>query len=110
MNDASVWKELVWDVAVKAALSLLFAAVPWLGDILNPIVILFTDKLFEVISQFIEVSAIQMRNSEHQREFEAKSIELRQAAKNLGLDSDEYKKVRMDAQAALSVFVHFGSK
>lgn len=108
MNDVEIWKQLTWDVAVKTALALLFAGAPWLGALLSPIVMMFTDKLFAVIAQIFSVSQIRMKNEEHQREFEAASIRLRQAAKG-GLGSDEFKKARDDAQAALSKFVRFGA-
>jgi hypothetical protein len=109
LNDQ--FKDLVWDVLVRALITKLLAAVPWLvgplGGIAGLIIGLVGDMLYNLITQYIEFSSIAIRNLEHRRAFDAASVKLKILARDKGIDSEEFKKARDEQRKALSAFVRF---
>jgi hypothetical protein len=109
----AIFKALIWDNEVKAAEAALFAEVPWLrawpvGPIVRYVIEHFSDRLYRVGTLYIDTAAIRLVNAEHQCEFDAASTRLMIIAHDKGVDSEDFKKEREDAKAALSRFVRFG--
>lgn len=109
-----LFKTLVWDLLVDAALVALFVAEPWLAywpfrQIVTGVATLFTNKLFSVGRRTIDMTAIPLINEAHKRAFTDAVVELKVIGYHQGRDSPEYLKARDDAKAALSRFVHFNS-
>lgn len=112
MTTGELFKTLVWDALVKAALRKLFAAIPWLGwgplgPVVTYLVVLFSDKLYEALSETIEMEWIAFRNDAHRRAFDKSASELQAIADGVGVDSPEFKEQREKALADLARFVRF---
>ena len=105
-----VFKDLVWDAIVKAALARLFAAIPWLGW--GPVGILvswvvghFAEKLYGAMALAIDFRLIAYRNEQHRQAFETASVTLKIIARDQGIDSEQFQKAREAHAKALSKFV-----
>ena len=105
-----LFKDLVWDNLINAALVELHAAVPWttippLSWIIDYIVRLFADKLYFGAKLFIDISTIPIINEELKREFGHSEVKLKIIAHNSGIDSEEFKNARKKNVVLLSKFV-----
>lgn len=112
MSFDELFKQLVWDALVRAALRKLFAALPWLswgplGAVTSYVFIYFADRLYEVLSEVIEMEYIAFKNEAHRRTFDKSVVSLQAIADGLGVDSPEFKEQREKALADLSKFVRF---
>ena len=108
-----IFKDLIWDPAVAAwnaslKIAFPFLRLPVLGQIQNLILKTVADWVFSSFVLLVDVVAIRLVNSEHQREYDNASIKLMGAADKFGENSPEFKKAREDAKAALSKFARFG--
>lgn len=93
------FKVLVWENAIKEAIRLLFIKIPLLGagpfaPIITWIVTKFTDKLYAVIKEFVDIKSIALRNSGLHREWEISSATLYAHAVEYGEDSAQFKEER----------------
>lgn len=109
-----LFKALVWDALVKAAIARLFAAVPFLawgpvGFLVSHLLTKFADKLFEAASMAIAMEKIILTNEAHLKEYERASVKLKIIAREKGIESPEFKEARDAEKAALSKFVQFGA-
>lgn len=114
MDLSDIFKSLVWDTLVKAALSQLFLAVPLLGwgpigYVVSWLAVYFTDKLYAVVKTAVDLEVITLRNEEHKKEYAGAAVRLKLIAKSKGVDSPEFMKAREEQKLALSRFVRFGS-
>jgi len=112
MDLSDIFKQLVWDALVKAALQQLFLAVPLLGwgpigYVVSWIAVYFTDKLYAVIKLVVDLEVIVLRNEIHKKEFAGAAVRLKLIAKAKGVDSEEFKKARDEQKEALSRFIQF---
>ncbi len=110
-----VFKDLVWDALVKAALARLFIAVPWLawgplGAVVGFIVNIYADKLFKELELGLDLTYIKFHNKEGEKEFRLASVKLSIEAIAHGVDSPEYKEANEKAKAAFAQYVAFTSK
>lgn len=109
MND--LWKSLVWDPLVTAALADFYVAAPLLIPLrwlINPIAKILLDKLYSLFRIFINVDlVIPLRNAEHQRAYELASLELLALEKTQGSDSPAYQKALDENVKTLSNFIAF---
>lgn len=108
------FKSLVWDVVVKAALSKLFAAVPWLGwgpvgAIISGIAGLAGDSLYGMATEFFDLQAIKFKNDAHRRAFDMASVKLAILAREKGVGSPEFKQARDEQKKALSNFIKWSA-
>lgn len=106
-----IFKDLVWDVSVKAGEIYLEGVVPALNlPVLKQaeegVVQVISDALFNQLILFIDITAIKLVNSAHQSAYDRASIELAVIAQDKGIESDEFKKARDVAKAALSQFTY----
>lgn len=114
MDFGAIFKELVWDSLVKAAIARLFAAVPFLawgpvGIAVSWALTLFADKIYEAVKLAVELEVIVLRNEAHRRAFDRASVELRLLARTKGIESPEFKVAREEHKKALAQFVRFAA-
>lgn len=107
-----LFKSLVWDNLVKAALGRLFAAIPFLGwgpvgYVVTWIVVKYTDLFYEAMKELVDLQLIVFKNELAKKEYTIAAIHLRELAKTLGDQSDEFLKAREEAKLALSKFTRF---
>jgi hypothetical protein len=114
LDLGDIFKELVWDVLVKAAIGQLFAALPFLawgpiGIVVSWALTLFANKLYEGVKEFVNLQAIVLRNEAHQRAYDRASVSLKIIAQQKGIESPEFKNAREDHKKKLSEFVRFAT-
>lgn len=107
-----LFKDLVWDLLVKAALSKLFAAIPWLGwgpvgILVGWIVGMLADYLYDAVKMTIDLQVIAFKNEQHRREYDKAGVTLKLIARDKGIDSPEFKAARDENKKSLSRFVTF---
>ena len=112
MSFDELFKQLVWDTMVRAALAKLFAAAPFLawgplGPVVTYLAVYFTDKLYAIMAQTIEMEFIAFKNEAHRRTFDKSVNELQSIADGPGVDSPQFKEQREKALADLAEFVRF---
>lgn len=106
------FKTLVWEGLVRAALSALFAAVPFLGlPIINQIVtwlvMQFAEQLYAGGKEWVDFQRIAFRNKELEREFTKAAIALQSALDQGGQDSQAFKDLRDANKKNLSALIRF---
>ena len=114
MDTEQLFRSLVWDNLIKAAIKRVFMAVPFLamgplGKITVYILTKFADKLYVVLKEEVDVQRIIFRNRKLGREFGRASVKLKIIAKSKGIDSNEFKNAREIHKKRLSDFVRFVS-
>lgn len=112
MDLGQIFKDLLWDALVAAALKRLFAAVPWLGwgpigVLVTWIVGMFADEIFSGMKLAVDLEVIAIRNEIHRREYTVAAVALRSAAINFGTESPQFKEMRLEKVKKLSEFVQF---
>lgn len=112
MDLGQIFKDLIWNVLVKAALGRLFAAIPLLGWgpiglIVTWIVSHFAEKLFDHMHEWIDFKMIFFKKKELQQAFDGEVLKLQGIFDEKGMDSDEFKAQREKSKEALSKFVKF---
>lgn len=112
MDAAQLFKELVWDNLVKAALRRVFAAVPWLGwgpigYLVTYYVTKYADILYELLHEYIDFQLIVFKRVDIGNKFADASVNLRMVAEASGLMSAEYLEARRAQKEAFAKFVNF---
>ena len=107
-----LFKSMVWDTIVAAALRQLFVAVPLLGwgpfgVVIGWLASFFGNKLYALIRLSIEMEAIVLKNRAHQEAFRKAGLVLKIIAQDKGINSIEFKAARARHQKALAEFVRF---
>jgi hypothetical protein len=95
-ETGDLFKSLVWDWMVKAALGRLFAAAPFLawgpiGWIVTAVVDRYTGELYDLLHEFIDFKVIAFRNVELRDAFITAELKLKGIAQSYGIYSPEYK-------------------
>ena len=108
-----LFKTLIWDTLIKAALKKLFLKVPLLGwgpigFLVSHFVFKFTDMLYLEVKDFINIKMIFFKNKEAHDKYAEASKDLALILKDKGVESDDFKKAREAHKEALSNFVRFG--
>jgi len=109
------FKDLVWDVLIKAALAILFKAIPFLGwgpigALVSVVVKWFADKLYELVKETFELQKIAFTNLAHLQAYQSASLKLKLIARDKGIDSHEFQEARSVHRKTLSFFVRFGPR
>jgi hypothetical protein len=109
-----LFKALIWDNLVKAAVGRLFAAVPilaWgpIGYVITWVATHFADKLYDSVKMAIALEAIAIRNEAHRRAYDRASVALKIIAQDKGINSPEFREARDANKRALAEFVRFAS-
>lgn len=107
-----LFQSLVWDNLVQAGLTALFVQVPFfamwpIAPIIRYLTNLFASQLFSQMRLTVDLGLISLLNAQAARAFEDASVTLKIIGQEKGIDSDEFKKARSDAKAALAQFVRF---
>lgn len=107
-----LFKDLVWDTLVKAALQRLFLLVPFLswgplGTIITWLALKYADELYAAVALYIDVETIAFRNQEFGQTFASAEINLKQVAGKSGIDSQEFQNARTTEKQALSNVIKF---
>lgn len=107
-----LFKGLVWDNLIKAAIGRLFAAAPWLawgplGWLSSFVITYVADLVYEELQKFVDLQFIAFRNAELRDAYSAAANSLKTIALAKGVDSEEFKKARNEQKEALSKFVRF---
>jgi hypothetical protein len=94
-----LFKDLVFDTLVKAALQRLFSLVPllgWgpLGMVISFYLTKFADLLYSGVKEFVEVESIPIKNEALRKEFDRASVKLKIIAGGKGIDSPEFREAR----------------
>lgn len=110
----SIFKSLLWDTTVEGLLAHIYASAPWLTlwplkQVTSGLVTLATDKFYSILKTFVDVETISFVNAEHAKAYDSASLKLKVIALEKGVDSEEFRKAKDDAKAALSQLVRFGA-
>jgi hypothetical protein len=108
-----IFKDLVWTPAVHSSLEAYLIA-NGLGffpvrQIILAVADSFTEYFYANLKMIVDTSAIEFVNDQHASMYAKASVTLSVIAHDKGIESDEYKKARDEARAALSQFTRFGS-
>ena len=111
MTLEELFKTLVWDALVEAALKKLFAAVPFLSwgpfsYVINKLVLKYSAELFSLVKDFIDLQKIAYKNKGLEKEFNKASTHLRVVAINSGIDSQAFQEARNENKKRLSDFIN----
>jgi hypothetical protein len=103
---------LIWEPALLAGETALFAAVPILGapvlgTIDREVISLLSGWLWNQFRLTVDVTAIKLLNSEHQAAYDKASINLKVISIDSGENSSEYKQALVLAQLSLAKFTRF---
>ncbi len=112
MKPEDLFKDLVWDNLVKAAMTKMFVAVPFLawgpiGGIIEHLFIKFAGKLYDVLKLELDVKSMVFKNKRLEKEFNRASVKLKIIARDKGINSEEFKKQRDLHKKQLADFVRF---
>lgn len=107
-----LFKSLVWDILVDAALKQLFAAVPLLGwgpigYVISWAVRYFGDQVYVMIKDFVNLELIAYRNIQFGKAYAAASVNLKMIAGQKGIESQEFKDARIENKKAMANVVKF---
>lgn len=107
------FKSLVFDQLVRAAIASIVGLAPWLAYgpvsfLITRVVTYVCDRLYDELAEAVNFEMILLKNSAYHKEYLKAHIELRGIAKNVGIDSPEFKASREKHKAALAKFVRFG--
>ena len=113
MTKEDLFKILIWDNLVRAALSRLFLLVPLLGwgpfgIVISHFAFKFADSLYDGTKEYIEITKIAMKNKEMEEAFNKASVKLYIIARDSGVESEAYRSAREEHKKSLSNLVRFG--
>lgn len=96
----------------QVGLNALFAAFPWLntwplGPFIRGMAEYLGDKLFAFLRLVLDLKVIKFVNDQAQAKFERSVVTLRALARGYGVESEEFKKARVNAKAAFADFVRY---
>lgn len=109
-----IFKDLVWNALVKAALARAILYAPFLGwPVIGPIVSIvvgiFADKLFKELQLGLDLTYIKFQDEEAEKAFHLSSMKLSVEAAAHGVDSPQYKEANEKLKADFAKFVSFAS-
>lgn len=116
MSQSDLFKSLVWDNLVKAAIAFLLsnigiAATGFLGGIVTgfvtEVVMLICNQLYAGLSMFVDLQVIQIRNDIDRAKFEAASEKLAIVWSEYGANSKEYQEAHEVEKNAFYKLVSF---
>lgn len=107
-----VFKDMVFDQLVKLAISHIIGLAPFLSFgpvafVISRVVVYIANLLYGVMKDAINFQVILLNNSIHHKAFISAQIQLRQLAKEKGIESPEFKKSREDHAKHLSTFIRY---
>ena len=108
----TIFRKIVWDVLSKKAIAKVMALLVInpsgvLGTIVLNILAKISEKAFEWVALEIKLESIKVVNEVHQSQFERAQLKLKLIARNSGIESDEFKKARVEEHEKLVKVVVF---
>lgn len=107
-----VFKDMVFDQLVKAAVSYIIGLAPFLSwgpisFIVGKVVVYVAELLYVEMKDAINFQVILLNNKDHHRAFISAQIQLNLIAKTSGIDSQEFKLSREKHKISLSKFIRY---
>lgn len=111
---SEIFKAVVWDSLVKAAIARLFLAAPFLGwgpvgFVVSWILTYFADMLYDAVKMAVDLEVIVLRNEAHRKAYDAAAVKLHIIAREKGIESPEFRSARDEHKVALAKFVRFST-
>lgn len=108
----TIFRKIVWDVLSKKAIAKVMALLVInpsgvLGTIVLNILAKISEKAFEWVALEVKLESIKVVNEVHQSQFERAQLKLKLIARNSGIESDEFKKARVEEHEKLVKVVVF---
>lgn len=108
----TIFRKIIWDVLSKKAIAKVMALLVInpsgvLGTIVLNILAKISEKAFEWVALEIKLESIKVVNEIHQSQFERAQLKLKLIARNSGIESDEFKKARVEEHEKLVKVVVF---
>lgn len=108
-----IFKSLIFDELVKVVIAKVIDLAPFLSwgpvsFIVGKVITYIAGELYEVLKDIINFEVILLKNREHHVAYVNAHIQLRNIAKEKGIDSDEFKAQRKIQAAALASFIRYG--
>lgn len=96
---STIFKSLVWDIAIKKyasklLISMAISPTGFIGIVITKAIMHLADKLYPIIVNMIKVGEIKLSNEVHQRAYEKAQIKLKLTLEQYGIDSKEFKNER----------------
>lgn len=112
VSALDIFKELLWDSILKAALAKLLAKsviLSWgpVAALITWVVTSFSDDLYVLIKTLITIELIVYRNKQLQVAYGNSANNLKNVALSKGIDSAEFRKARDENKNHLSAFVMY---
>lgn len=109
-----LFKSLVYDQLVTAAIGEMIVAVPFLGcpvirQLFTAAVDWIADRLYDVTEKFIDTQTIILINDEQKAAYQAASINLALIAHDKGQDSQEFKDAHAKELITLKSLIQYNS-
>lgn len=110
-----LFKDLIWDNVIEAALIELFVAFPFLNFwpvnmAIRYIVMEFADIIFAGVHELVDVTVIKLKNEQLQTEFDRSAVKLKIIARGAGIDSEEFKNARVENKDHLRKYIRIGPR
>ena len=107
-------KKVLWDSFTTVGVNAFFAWAPWLAipvvrPAVNFILVSFSDFLFSVFKENVDMAAIPIINKQYKDKFTRASVTLKIIARDKGIDSDDFKYARQLAKDSLDKFIHWNA-
>jgi len=108
----TIFRKIVWDVLSKKAIAKVMALLAvnpsgFLGVLAFKILSVLSEKAFEWVALEIKLESIKVVNEVHQSQFERAQLKLKLIARNSGIESEEFKKARIEEHEKLVKVVVF---
>lgn len=111
----NLFKDLVFDNLVKAAVKKVLAKIPkliavpvfgpFVGTIVSLVITKVADLLYEGFDEWIDFKQIAFKDKELQKKYDTAATKLKIIAHEKGIDSPEFKEQRNADKSALADFV-----
>lgn len=110
-----LFKDLIWDNLIEAALSSLFAALPFLNFwpinvAIRYIIMEFTTGLYIGLAQFIDTTMIPIKNEQLKIDYQKAQVKLKIIAGGRGIESEEFKNARIEHKDYLRKHLRIGPR
>lgn len=107
-----VFKSLIFDELVKVAIAKIIGLAPFLSwgpisFIVGKLVTYIAGELYVLLKDAINFHVILLNNAQHHTAYIDAQIQLKNIAKEKGIDSDEFKAQRQKHAASLAKFIRY---
>lgn len=102
----------MWDNLIEAVIKRLFINIPLLawgpiGVVVSWIITSIGEQLFKTLQVSVDLTAIKLKNTEAQKQWESASVRLWFIAEDEGIESEKFKQAREYEKEVFAKFVHY---